>query len=138
MKPIYLAVSRRLPVEGVRSSFAQKSLGRLPTIKTPFTTNVTLLPSKRHVKPAQANGTGEAETQKKPTDRRAGRSTYRPSSYNELVDDAVQSIVSGLNDGLMRMEVEFPAVSNVDGELAWNAPCSTYLHQLYNDNGFIF
>jgi len=117
MKPIYLAVSRRLPVEGVRSSFAQKSLSKLSTIKTPFTTNVTLLSSKRHVKPAQANETGEAETQKKPTDRRAGRSTYRPSSYNELVDDAVKSIVSGLDDGLIRMEVEFPAISNVDGEL---------------------
>lgn len=49
-------------------------------------------------------------------ERRAGRSTYRPSSYSELVTDAVTAISAGLVDGLNRMEVEFPAVSNVDGE----------------------
>lgn len=44
-----------------------------------------------------------------------GRATYRPSSYSELVTDAVAAIASGISDGLTRMEVEFPAVSNVDG-----------------------
>lgn len=44
-----------------------------------------------------------------------GRSTYRPSSYTELIDDAVGSIVFGIQDKLNRMEVEFPSVSNVDG-----------------------
>lgn len=44
-----------------------------------------------------------------------GRSTYRPSSYTELIDDAVASIVFGVQDNLIRMEVEFPSVSNVDG-----------------------
>ena len=47
--------------------------------------------------------------------RKAGRSTYRPSSYTELIDDAVASIVFGVQDNLKRMEVEFPSVSNVDG-----------------------
>lgn len=47
--------------------------------------------------------------------RKAGRSTYRPSSYTELVDDAVASIVFAVQDDVKRMEVEFPAVSNVDG-----------------------
>jgi len=47
--------------------------------------------------------------------RRDGRSTYRPSSYTELVDDAVASIVFAVQDDVKRMEVEFPAVSNVDG-----------------------
>lgn len=48
-------------------------------------------------------------------DRRAGRSTYRPNSFTEIVNDAIQAVLTGLEDGLTRMEVEFPAVSNVDG-----------------------
>ncbi len=47
--------------------------------------------------------------------RAEGRSTYRPSSYTELIDDAVGSIIFGTQDKLNRMEVEFPSVSNVDG-----------------------
>lgn len=66
---------------------------------------------------AQAN-TGDAGTQPV-EDRRAGRTTYRPKSYTELVGDAVEAIRLGLEDGLNRMEVEFPAVSNVDGEAQW-------------------
>lgn len=54
-------------------------------------------------------------------DKRAGRSTYRPSSYSELVQDAVAAVVAAMGDGLNRLEVEFPAVSNVDG--AWLAGC---------------
>jgi len=78
-------------------------------------------------------------------DRRAGRSTYRPSSYSELVNDALQSMICGLNDGLTRMEVEFPAVSNVDGELRrgpgqhcathrQSYPANKMPHPLHNDN----
>lgn len=48
-------------------------------------------------------------------DKRAGRSTYRPSSYSELVQDAVGAVTAAMGDGLNRLEVEFPAVSNVDG-----------------------
>lgn len=116
MKPTNLTISRRLPVEGVRSSLAHKSFGTLLINRIPFTTTLVSLRRTGHNAPTYANGTGEAETEKNTTDRRAGRSTYRPSSYNELVNDAMQSIVSGLADGLARMEVEFPAVSNVDGE----------------------
>ncbi|GAB4822300.1 hypothetical protein N2152v2_009346 [Parachlorella kessleri] len=50
-----------------------------------------------------------------PVDRRAGRSTYRPNSYSELVNDAVEAVVAAVGDGVTRMEVEFPAVSEVDG-----------------------
>lgn len=53
-------------------------------------------------------------------ERRSGRSTYRPSSYTEIVKDATEAILTGLADGLTRMEVEFPAVSNVDGELTYS------------------
>lgn len=48
-------------------------------------------------------------------EKRSGRSTYRPSSYTELVNDAAEAVMVGLTDGFSRMEVEFPAVSNVDG-----------------------
>ena len=44
-----------------------------------------------------------------------GRATYRPTSYSELVSDAVAAVAAAVNDGLSRLEVEFPAVSNVDG-----------------------
>lgn len=64
---------------------------------------------------AAAGGSTNGGTQNV-EDRRSGRSTYRPSSYNELIDDASQAVLAGLQDGLTRMEVEFPAVSNVDGK----------------------
>jgi hypothetical protein len=63
---------------------------------------------------AQAS-TGDAGTPQPVEDRRSGRTTYRPASFTELVGDAVQAVRTGLDDGLMRMEVEFPSVSNVDG-----------------------
>lgn len=56
------------------------------------------------------------EQQGEVVDKRAGRSTYRPASYTELVDDAVAAVAVAVSDGLTRLEVEFPAVSNVDGE----------------------
>ena len=43
------------------------------------------------------------------------RSTYRPDSYTEIVDDATTAIVSALENGERRMEVEFPSVANVSG-----------------------
>lgn len=48
-------------------------------------------------------------------DKQAGRATYRPSSYTELVSDAIGSVVAAIGDGHKRLEVEFPAVSEVDG-----------------------
>ena len=62
---------------------------------------------------AQTEQKGE---QKGDTDKRAGRSTYRPTTYTELVDDAVAAVAVAVEDGLNRLEVEFPAVSNVDGK----------------------
>eukprot|EP00747_Dinoflagellata_sp_TGD_P211177 gnl/TRDRNA2_/TRDRNA2_84378_c0_seq1.p1 gnl/TRDRNA2_/TRDRNA2_84378_c0~~gnl/TRDRNA2_/TRDRNA2_84378_c0_seq1.p1 ORF type:complete len:447 (-),score=85.41 gnl/TRDRNA2_/TRDRNA2_84378_c0_seq1:167-1507(-) len=47
-------------------------------------------------------------------EREAGRALYRIESYQTIVDDAGQSIVDGLNDGLKLMEVEFPAVPGED------------------------
>ncbi|GFR41032.1 hypothetical protein Agub_g1465, partial [Astrephomene gubernaculifera] len=49
-------------------------------------------------------------------DKTAGRMTYKPLSYGEMVNDAVESIMAALNDGLRWLEVEFPALpTNVDG-----------------------
>lgn len=39
----------------------------------------------------------------------------RPNSYKEIVDDAVAAVLAATQDGLGRLEVEFPAVSEVDG-----------------------
>lgn len=43
------------------------------------------------------------------------RSTYRPDSYAEIVDDATNAIVAALSAQEKRMEVEFPSVANVSG-----------------------
>ena len=65
----------------------------------------------RH-RPSATSVTAQGEV---PVDKRAGRSTYRPNSYSELVNDAVEAVVAAVGDGVTRMEVEFPAVSEVDG-----------------------
>ena len=87
------------------------TLNRVPK-RLQYSNNGPLLNQKILV--VQAS-TGDAKTAA--DDRRAGRATYRPSSYAELVGDAVQAVLIGLEDGLDRMEIEFPAVSNVDGKL---------------------
>ncbi|EFJ52145.1 hypothetical protein VOLCADRAFT_103166 [Volvox carteri f. nagariensis] len=49
-------------------------------------------------------------------DKRSGRMTYKPLSYGEMVNDAVDSVVSAIGDNLKWLEVEFPALpTNVDG-----------------------
>lgn len=58
----------------------------------------------------------------------AGRPTYRPESYSELVGDAVAAVAAAVDDGLTRMEVEFPAVSNVDGACVAPLPQRPCLH----------
>ena len=47
----------------------------------------------------------------------SGRSTYKPSSFAELVLDASKSVSAAVADGVQRMEVEFPPLPNsTDGE----------------------
>jgi len=45
-----------------------------------------------------------------------GRETYRPQSFKELLGDAVEAIEHALEDGVNRMEVDFPTLSG-DSEL---------------------
>jgi hypothetical protein len=48
---------------------------------------------------------------------RAGRATYAPATFDELVDDASTALLAALDDGLTRIEVEFPALpGDKDGE----------------------
>jgi hypothetical protein len=65
----------------------------------------------------QADAVAEAE-QDRPKKRRApGRQTYRPASFQELVKDATTSLKCAIEDGLTRLEVEFPALpGSIDGE----------------------
>lgn len=44
----------------------------------------------------------------------AGRQTYKPASFKELVNDAANSVVSALNAGETRLEVEFPVLPGQD------------------------
>ncbi|KAF5825741.1 hypothetical protein DUNSADRAFT_7229, partial [Dunaliella salina] len=49
------------------------------------------------------------EQQQQPMTKSAGgRMTYRPQSFEEMVDDAAGSVKEGIAAGLTRMEVEFP------------------------------
>lgn len=44
----------------------------------------------------------------------AGRDTYKPRSFKELVNDAAVSVIAALADGETRMEVEFPVLPGQD------------------------
>lgn len=74
-------------------------------------------------------------TEEKAKKRRApGRQTYRPSSFQELVNDATASVRAAIEDGLTRLEVEFPALpGNIDGDCpglrlsAGHALCSSQM-----------
>lgn len=49
-------------------------------------------------------------------DRSAGRMTYKPLSYGEMVTDAVEAVLTAIDDGVKWLEVEFPALpTNIDG-----------------------
>ena len=51
-----------------------------------------------------------------------GRQTYSPASYKELLVDAVESVEYALEDGVTRLEVDFPTLSSGDSESLGNAP----------------
>lgn len=59
----------------------------------------------------------QAQPRQRPSrdERAAGRDSYRPASFQTLVDDASQAVLVGLEDGLTRLEVELPSVG-VDSE----------------------
>jgi len=59
---------------------------------------------------ARAAAPAAQEGASSPSSRGAGRMTYYPSSYAELVGDAAASIAAAIADGLRRVEVEFPPV----------------------------
>lgn len=49
-------------------------------------------------------------------DKSAGRMTYKPATFKVMVDDAAGSIQKAMEDGLNRLEVEFPPLpGSVDG-----------------------
>lgn len=58
--------------------------------------------------PKQHEATSATQPAAEP--RKAGRMTYRPASFAELVQDAVVCVQDGIKNGLTRMEVEFPPV----------------------------
>ncbi|GIL72985.1 hypothetical protein Vretifemale_3208, partial [Volvox reticuliferus] len=65
---------------------------------------------------ASANGPTTSARNGAVLDKSAGRMSYKPLSYGEMVNDAVESVMSAIGDGLKWLEVEFPALpTNVDG-----------------------
>lgn len=71
--------------------------------------------SRQHWQALQASAKPQtAEAEQKAARRREkekGRSTYSPQSYKELLQDAVQCIEYALEDGIKRMEVDFPTLT---------------------------
>lgn len=52
-----------------------------------------------------------------PASKLAGRSTYQPASFDEMVTDASNACVEAIKAGLSQLEVEFPPLpSSVDSE----------------------
>lgn len=48
--------------------------------------------------------------------REAGRMTYQPDSFDDLLQDACAAVEAAIDDGQKRMEVEFPPLpSSVSG-----------------------
>lgn len=60
----------------------------------------------------------QQQQQSQREDRSAGRATYRPESFQVVIDDASAAVLAGLEDGLTRMEVELPSVG-VDSECVY-------------------
>ena len=56
----------------------------------------------------------DAEAKSVTWDKSAGRSTYRPASFKELVEDAASSVIEALGEGSTRLEVEFPVLPGQD------------------------
>lgn len=48
-----------------------------------------------------------------------GRTTYSPASYKELVTDAVDAVDFALDDGVKRLEVDFPTLSGDSEQLSY-------------------
>ena len=60
---------------------------------------------------SSASASASASAAPSPSRRsRAGRATYAPATFDELVDDASAALLAALDDGLKRIEVEFPAL----------------------------
>lgn len=63
--------------------------------------------------PAAQQDQSEKQKQKRQKlreERTAGRESYRPASFRTIIADATTAILSGLDDGLTRLEVELPSV----------------------------
>jgi hypothetical protein len=75
--------------------------------------NAAAAPQRRRARPiptARAAAPSADPAPSSPPTRGAGRMTYYPSSYTELVGDAAAAVDAALTDGLKRVEVEFPPV----------------------------
>lgn len=93
---------------------ASQSLPRLP-IKSSIG-HESIRCESRNVMAASSSASPSSSQATTSESRGKGRMTYRPNSYQEMVDHAVASIEEGMKDGIMRMEVEFPPVPlRVDG-----------------------
>ncbi len=66
---------------------------------------------------ATPEGATASTPAKSTDDKKAGRMTYKPASYAEMVDNAVDAVSAAIADGLRLMEVEFPALPvKLDGK----------------------
>ncbi|CAL4922524.1 unnamed protein product [Urochloa decumbens] len=87
----------RLP----RAPSSSPSPPRLPASSSSYS-RLRLRPRRPAVSPRAEAGTGDVEAL------RAGVSVYKPRTYDVLVTDAARSLASAIDDGKIRLEIEFP------------------------------
>ena len=72
--------------------------------------------------PSTASADAKAARRK---EKELGREVYKPQSFKELLDDAVEAIDHAIEDGVNRMEVDFPTLAG-DSERPATRPCSCF------------
>eukprot|EP00210_Caulerpa_lentillifera_P004340 g4139.t1 len=75
------------------------------------TPRVSPISPPRFQAPVSVNSTSEGRES-----REAGRMTYQPDSFNDLLEDACSAVEAAIDDGQIRLEVEFPPLpSSISG-----------------------
>ena len=76
--------------------------------------------ARMQAQPSTASADAKAARRK---EKELGREVYKPQSFKELLEDAVEAIDHAIEDGVNRMEVDFPTLAG-DSEPPAARPCS--------------
>lgn len=107
------SVSHRRPASAAPQCQADHCRHTLPALQAQRQTLARACPSRRHEHATVASSATDSVKQSTSASADAGgREIYRPSTYSELVADASRSVATALDDGVKRMEVDFPPLTS--------------------------